>query len=372
MKVFLSYSRRDAEFVDRLDQALTKGGYEVWGDSAAIATGGEDRWHRSMVKAVRESDTVVLVLSPESTASEHVARELSVAAESRRRIVPVVYRECELPDRFAYELAGLQQVDFASAEFADGTRDLITQLGPPGAQVRRPGEVMPPAGPTLTTPADPLATTTPLAWANDDPATDASQERPPNRRWRALGLGAGAVAIVGIVVALLTLGGGDPDDAATATTVRPRSALSTTTARSVATTAAPTTTVPGDRRAVGIVLQWAAATSKRDWASAARIDISGTVADYDARYGRPDAPSHMERVDLHVDGIAPYGTSWLVKGAAMVQGTSSRGPSTDVVCSFWVVDPTRNVAAWNVVEARTVRPPIAAAGYADSYARYCT
>ena len=194
-----------------------------------------------------------------------------------------------------------------------------------------------------------------------------------DRRWRAIAIAGGTVAIVGIVAALLTLGGGDPNDAATATTASPTSAASTTAARSVATTAAPTTTVPGDQRAVAIVDEWAAATSKRDWASAARIDNSGTIKDYDQWYGRLDEPSHMERVDLFVDRTAPYGTSWLVKGAVMTgDDSASSGPSTNVVCSYWVVDLQGHTAAWNKVDAHRVRPPIDPLSYEDAYARYCS
>ena len=81
MKVFLSYSRRDADFVDELSRRLTLLGYEAWVDREDIIGGGEDRWRRSIVRAIRESDAMVLVLSPNATASENVERELSVAAD---------------------------------------------------------------------------------------------------------------------------------------------------------------------------------------------------------------------------------------------------------------------------------------------------
>jgi hypothetical protein len=374
MKVFLSYSRRDADFVDRLDQALTKGGYDVLVDRSDIAGDGEDRWRRSIAKAIRDSDTVVLVLSPNSTASESVERELSVAADSRRRVVPVIYRECELPDGFAYELAGIQHVDFTDGEFGDAARQLMAQLGPPNVQLRRFDEVQPAAEapPGRSTAAPGTSSSSPVT---QEVAIDAAPSRPPHRRWLAVAIGAGAVALVGIIIALLTLGGGGDEEAATNTTAGGTLAPLTTAPPPVATTpAAPTSsTLPPDQRAVALVDEWAAATSRRDWATAARIDNSGTIRDYDERYGRPQDSSHMERVEVYVDRVGAYDTAWLVKGAVMARDASAaRGPSTNVVCSYWIVDLNGHTAAWNEVEPHRLRPAIEASAYPDAYARYCT
>ena len=134
MKVFVSYSRRDADFVDQLDRRLTELGYEVWVDRDDIIGGGEDRWRRSIVRAIRDSDTMVLVLSPNGTTSENVERELSVAAHNDTRVIPVIHQPCELPDGFQYELAGLQYVDFSTLEFDQALRVLVVQLGPADAR----------------------------------------------------------------------------------------------------------------------------------------------------------------------------------------------------------------------------------------------
>jgi hypothetical protein len=130
VKVFVSYSRKDAEFVSRIERDLTGLGYDVWVDTEDILADGHARWRRSIVAAIRESEVMVLVLSPNSTHSDNVERELSVAADNFKRVVPILYRECELPDGFQYELAGVQHIDFARTDFNEGVRQLAAYLGP--------------------------------------------------------------------------------------------------------------------------------------------------------------------------------------------------------------------------------------------------
>jgi hypothetical protein len=132
VKVFVSYSRRDTEFVERLDRDLTALGYDTWVDLEDIVGSGQDRWRRSIVSAIRGSEAMVLVLSPNSIHSANVERELSVAADNGKRVIPVIYRPCELPDAFVYELAGVQHIDFSVLAFEEGVRQLAAQLGPSG------------------------------------------------------------------------------------------------------------------------------------------------------------------------------------------------------------------------------------------------
>lgn len=131
MKVFISYSRHDEEFVDRLNRELSTLGYDIWVDTEDIVAGGQDRWRRSIVAAIRQAEVTVLVLSPNSIHSENVERELSVAAENGKRVIPVLYQPCELPDGFQYELAGVHYIDFSRIEFNQGVRQLAMHIGPP-------------------------------------------------------------------------------------------------------------------------------------------------------------------------------------------------------------------------------------------------
>ena len=70
MRIFLSYSRRDTEFVDRLYDSLTVLGYSVWTDRRRIPGLTDDQWRVAVVEAIEASAVFVIVISPDSTAVE--------------------------------------------------------------------------------------------------------------------------------------------------------------------------------------------------------------------------------------------------------------------------------------------------------------
>src|SRR2546429_6379914 len=73
-RVFISYSRKDMAFADRLDVALKTRGFEPLIDRADIYV-FEDWWQR-IQSLIVQADTVVFVLSPDSIASHICKREV--------------------------------------------------------------------------------------------------------------------------------------------------------------------------------------------------------------------------------------------------------------------------------------------------------
>jgi len=125
--IFISYSRKDSEFVDRLIQALELYGFPTWKDVTAIS--GGDVWKATISRAVRECDAFLVVLSPQSANSENVSKELAVATKHARRVLPVMYQACRIPDKMEYDLAELHWEDFVEAEFDEALEKLIHTLG---------------------------------------------------------------------------------------------------------------------------------------------------------------------------------------------------------------------------------------------------
>ncbi|MEK7277268.1 MAG: TIR domain-containing protein [Chloroflexota bacterium] len=113
-EIFISYSRKDIEFVDWLHQELTSRGYDVWLDREDIGAG--DSWRKQISQGIRESPIFVLVISPNAVASENVTKEVSLADSHKRRIIPVVFEMVEIPATLEYQLSDLQRVDFANKE----------------------------------------------------------------------------------------------------------------------------------------------------------------------------------------------------------------------------------------------------------------
>jgi len=126
--VFVSYSRSDAAFVTRLVALLERDGHDVWVDTDDIH--GSEEWRASIVRGIRRADVVLLVISSRSMASENVVREMAVAGQEDRRIVPIALEPAELADGIGYDLAGVQQVSFVGRPFADAADDLRAALAP--------------------------------------------------------------------------------------------------------------------------------------------------------------------------------------------------------------------------------------------------
>jgi formylglycine-generating enzyme required for sulfatase activity len=92
-KVFISYSRKDMAFADRLDAALRARGFEVLIDRQEIYA-FEDWWKR-IETLIGGADTVVFVLSPDAVTSHVALKEVGYAASLNKRFAPIVCRRVE-------------------------------------------------------------------------------------------------------------------------------------------------------------------------------------------------------------------------------------------------------------------------------------
>lgn len=91
--LFISYSRRDTEFVARLRESLAKLGREPWVDVHGIRP-AED-FMQAIREAIDSALAFVFVLSPDSVVSKICARELDYAVQGNKRLIPVVCRQVE-------------------------------------------------------------------------------------------------------------------------------------------------------------------------------------------------------------------------------------------------------------------------------------
>ena len=96
MRVFLSHSEADADLAKKLVAQLSELGIEVWDPSEQVLPG--DNWALKIGQALQESRAMIVLLSPDSTKSEQVRREISYALGDRNyegRIFPVMVRPTE-------------------------------------------------------------------------------------------------------------------------------------------------------------------------------------------------------------------------------------------------------------------------------------
>ena len=120
-QIFVSYSRVDTEFVTRLINDISKQGFDIWMDQQDIGAG--QRWDSAIQNALENCGTFIIVLSPTSVASENVLDELSYAINEKKRIIPILLQNCELP----YRIARVQFVDFTK-NYQTGFHHLVSEI----------------------------------------------------------------------------------------------------------------------------------------------------------------------------------------------------------------------------------------------------
>jgi hypothetical protein len=120
--VFISYSRRDFPFVHDLVQSLRGAGIRVWLDQSDIA-GGEP-WWKSIRDAIASHDFFIVVVSPYSSKSAEVKREIEYAAQLQKSIVPLLLQTTKAPPE---SLSALQRIDFR-INYDKALRVLLTRL----------------------------------------------------------------------------------------------------------------------------------------------------------------------------------------------------------------------------------------------------
>src|SRR5512138_1337521 len=87
--VFISYSRRDTEIMQRVVVFLRDQGFKVWVDNERLIP-GTAIWEEEIEKAIKAANIVIVVMSPDSKNSEWVRREISLADQYRKYILPIL------------------------------------------------------------------------------------------------------------------------------------------------------------------------------------------------------------------------------------------------------------------------------------------
>lgn len=121
--VFVSYSRRDKELVDRIVRLMFRAAIHVWIDRENIRAG--KTWRVQIVEAIDTCDVFILLLSSNSAASDNVRREIDLAHDAGRIVIPVMLERVKIPADIRYQLAGLQFINFESLGYDVAVRQLI-------------------------------------------------------------------------------------------------------------------------------------------------------------------------------------------------------------------------------------------------------
>lgn len=120
-QIFFSYARENSKFVLKLAKDLRMTGANIWLDQLDIEVG--DRWDQSIHEALKNCETLLVILTPESVNSQNVMDEVSYALEEGKQVMPILHSKCDVP----FRVRRLQRVDF-TGDYKAGFTQLVHAL----------------------------------------------------------------------------------------------------------------------------------------------------------------------------------------------------------------------------------------------------
>jgi TIR domain len=126
-RIFISYSRKDREMVDKIALELETAGIETWLDRSDI-TGG-DKWQSLICEAIEKAELVIVVMSRNMIESRWIPREVAIADNSKKKIIPVLLHQVDLPNSIKLILQGIQHISLGKG-FKKGMRELTKAINP--------------------------------------------------------------------------------------------------------------------------------------------------------------------------------------------------------------------------------------------------
>jgi hypothetical protein len=106
LKVFISYSRKNMDFVERLIDSLEPHGFQAWIDRRKLE--GGQVFDREIRNAIDDADAMLVVLSQDAVDSMWVRKEWQYAKKQKKLVIPLIYFPCRIPRG----LTRLHYIDF--------------------------------------------------------------------------------------------------------------------------------------------------------------------------------------------------------------------------------------------------------------------
>lgn len=124
-ETFISYSRRDAVFIEKLFNAFKQNGIDCWLDKEDIPKASQ--WKQEILVGIQFCQNFIYAISPDSIISDYCNLELDHALALNKRIIPIVAREPIMGVRLA--VAELNYIFFN--DFDQGLASLLELLDSP-------------------------------------------------------------------------------------------------------------------------------------------------------------------------------------------------------------------------------------------------
>lgn len=120
---FVSYSRKDSDFVDQIEADLRAREFEVWVDRRELEAGQD--WTDQLQIAIDGCMGVLLIMSPDALESEFVRMEYRYALSQKKRVLPVLFRPVA---RVPIDLNHIQWITSFEEGYDEGLLKLLNNL----------------------------------------------------------------------------------------------------------------------------------------------------------------------------------------------------------------------------------------------------
>lgn len=123
---FISYSHKDKLFVDALVHRIEMEKLPCWYAPRDIPPGMA--WPAAISQAVPNASIMILVLSESSNYSQEVSKELTLASNNRRMVIPVRISDIQPSDEFTYHLSNRHWLDVYDLEMEAAIDKILATL----------------------------------------------------------------------------------------------------------------------------------------------------------------------------------------------------------------------------------------------------
>jgi len=124
-QIFISYSKKDSDFAHKLANDLKAAGFKIWIDESIA---GGDQWRETIEKNLKDASEVIIVVSPNSMASQWVQHEGSLAYGWGKQLFPILIEPTETLPPWLEEY---QWIDFVDTSHEIAFDALVAALTPP-------------------------------------------------------------------------------------------------------------------------------------------------------------------------------------------------------------------------------------------------
>lgn len=113
-QIFISYSRKDSEVIKSICAVLNELNVRYWIDIEGVYSG--KNFKDVICNAIKKAKLVIFISSVNSNASENVAKEIGLADEYGKTIVPVRIDKSPYSPRIDYDLSCIDSIDFSGED----------------------------------------------------------------------------------------------------------------------------------------------------------------------------------------------------------------------------------------------------------------